>query len=171
MAGQPDSVGQCGVSSAWLLHRLAWPARRNARYCFGDVLFSGSDEIAASHCWIEIGRESSARRLVIDLTFVQFDQFSRFEKLRDRAVLCEYYEDLTERSIEYKAVSRRRFKELRSDAVWPRYQILKRATSPAWRKAVRSFYLTRMAPWFRSLTIHQRVSGAFGAGAIQYGAA
>jgi hypothetical protein len=162
LPGDPQSVGQCGVSSAWLMPRLRRSRRSQARYCFGDISFGADKDVAEFHCWVEIGDEASPRRLVIDLTFDQFDQFSRFEKLRDRSVLCEYYGDLTDRSIEYKAKSRRSLEELRGDSVWDRYKALDQATSPVWRKAFRSLHQA-MAVRSRSVTTQQQTSsGAAG---------
>jgi hypothetical protein len=134
---RPDasvSTGQCGVSSAWLLRRMSWSLRFRASYCIGDVLF-GEDEHddAKFHCWVEIGNASSARRLVIDLTCDQF------EKFRNTPVLCEPYLNLVDQSIQYKAASRMRFKDLRKDSVWDRFKVLDEATSRAWLKALRGF--------------------------------
>ncbi|TDW76136.1 hypothetical protein [Kribbella pratensis] len=166
LPGDPLSVGQCGVSSAWLMPRLRRSWRSQARYCFGDVRFGADKEIAAFHCWVEIGDEASPRRLVIDLTFDQFDQFSRFEKLSNRPVLCEYYGDLTNWSIEYKANSRRSLEELRGDSVWDRYTALDQATSPVWRKAFRSLHQA-MAVRSRSVTTQQQTSsGAAGSESV-----
>lgn len=128
---QPASHGQCGVTSAWVLRKLsrAWP---QAQYCVGDVLFGeGERDVAEFHCWVEIGHASSTERLVIDLTCDQF------EALRDFEVLCEDHGSLMDRSIEYKASSRRRFKELREDSVWGRLKVLKRAMRPTFLKTVR----------------------------------
>lgn len=157
LPGEPPSVGQCGVSSAWLMPRLRRSWRSQARYCFGDIWFGSDKDVAEFHCWVEIGDEASPRRLVIDLTFDQFDQFSRFETLRDSSVLCEYYGDLTDRSIEYKANSRRSLEELRGDSVWDRYKALDQATSPVWRKAFRSLHQA-MAVRSRSVTTQQQTS-------------
>lgn len=122
---QPASHGQCGVSSAWVLRRLGRPWRSAAYYCVGDVLFSeGEPDVAKFHCWVEIGDESSTKRLVIDLTCDQF------QALRDVSVLIEDHGTLMDRSIEYKASSRRRFKELRRDSVWARFKVLDQATKP-----------------------------------------
>ncbi|MFF0268624.1 hypothetical protein [Kribbella sp. NPDC004536] len=159
--GDPLSVGQCGVSSAWLMPRLRRSLRSQAHYCFGDIWFGANKDVAEFHCWVEIGDEASPRRLVIDLTFDQFDQFSRFETLRGRSVLCEYYGDLTNRSIEYKANSRRSLEELPGDSVWDRYEALDQATSPVWRKAFRSLHQA-MAVRSRSVTTEQTSSGAAG---------
>lgn len=117
------STGQCGVSSAWLLRRLGWSLRRRANYCVGYLCF-GADAAERSdlHCWIEVGGASSAQRLIIDVTA---DQFSR---LRHKPVLCERYEDLLHRSIQYQADARLTFRELRDDDVWRRYEVLAEAT-------------------------------------------
>jgi len=162
---RPASVGQCGASSAWLLRRLSRSWRFEASYCFGDVFFGGGEHgVAEFHCWVEIGTESSAERLVIDLTFDQFDEFDQFEMFRDRLVLCEPYRDLTARSIEYKAVSRRSLEELRDDSVWNRLEVLDQATSRAWLKVLRSLHRRTMMT-FRSRPViaqHQMSSGAAG---------
>lgn len=159
---QPASVGQCGATSAWLLRRLSWSWRFQANYCFGDVFFGGGEHgVAEFHCWVEIGTESSTERLVIDLTCDQFDQFEMF---RDRLVLCEPYRNLAARSIEYKAVSRRRLEELREDSVWNRLVVLDEATSRWWLKAFRSLQRKTMMT-FRSRPViaqHQVSSGAAG---------
>lgn len=147
---RPASVGQCGASSAWLLRRLNRSRRLQVSYCFGDVFFGGDEaDVARFHCWVEIGAESSSDRLVVDLTFDQFDQFAMF---KDRQVLCEPYRALAAWSIEYRAVSRRSLKELRDDSVWNRLEVLDQATSRAWLKALRSLK-RRMMMTFRSRTV------------------
>ncbi len=159
---RPASVGQCGASSAWLLRRLSRSWRSQASYCFGDVYFGGGEhDVAEFHCWVEIGTESSAERLVIDLTFDQFDQFEMF---RDRLVLCEPYRNLTAQSVEYKAVSRRSLEELRDDSVWKRLEVLDQATSRAWLKVFRGLRF-RMMMTSRSRPLiaqHQISSGTAG---------
>jgi hypothetical protein len=122
--GQSLSVGQCGASSAWLMRRLreSWPAE--AQYCFGSILLPQAE--VKFHCWVELGEESSATRLVIDLTC---DQFKEFRGLREHTVLCESYGALAVQSIQYQAQSRRNLHELRTDPVWPRLEALERATS------------------------------------------
>jgi hypothetical protein len=117
------SAGQCGVSSAWLLRRLGWLLRRRANYCVGHLCF-GADPAERSdlHCWIELGGASSTQRLIIDVTADQFTQ------LRHKPVLCERYEDLLRRSIQYQADARLTFRELRNDDVWRRYEVLAEAT-------------------------------------------
>ncbi|MGW6196678.1 hypothetical protein ACWF0M_11085 [Kribbella sp. NPDC055110] len=88
----------------------------------GDVVFHGSGGSRTElHCWIEYGNSSSTKRLVIDLTCDQF------EPLRNRPVLCASYESLIDDSIEYNALDRMRFRELRKDDVWARYQVLVKA--------------------------------------------
>ena len=117
------SEGQCGVSSAWVIRQLGWPFRWRARYCVGDVVFHGSGGSRSElHCWIEYGNSSSTKRLVIDLTCDQF------EPMRNRPVLCASYESLIDDSIEYNALGRMRFRQLRKDDVWRRYQVLVKAT-------------------------------------------
>ena len=119
----PRSVGQCGVSSAWVIRQFGWSFRRRARYCVGDVVFHGSGGSRSElHCWIEYGNASSTKRLVIDLTCDQF------EPMRNRPVLCASYKSLIDDSIEYNALGRMRFRELQKDDVWARYQLLVMAT-------------------------------------------
>jgi hypothetical protein len=145
---QPASHGQCGVSSAWLLRRLGRSWRSDAYYCVGDVLFGdGEPDVAEFHCWVEIGDESSAERLVVDLTCDQF------EALGDVSVLCEERGSLMDRSIRYEASSRRRFKELRDDSVWGRYKVLDQAISRTWLKSLCSLPL-RVIPF-----VHARDRG------------
>lgn len=113
---RPASAGQCGVSSAWLLHKLPWPLRARAMYCAGDIVVG--DQTLPFHCWIEIGDPSSARRWVIDLTCDQF------ELLADRVFVCDRHNTLLDLAIEYKALIRLSAQELRYDPVWRRTQLL-----------------------------------------------
>ncbi|MGW6275869.1 hypothetical protein [Kribbella sp. NPDC055071] len=122
---QPESHGQCGVSSAWLLRRMTRSWRSQARYCVGDVYFTaGERSVEKFHCWVEIGDESSPERLVIDLTSDQFKAFN------GESLVCEEHGRLISRSIEYRASSRRAFKQLRGDSVWGRFKVLDRSMKP-----------------------------------------
>lgn len=112
----PASAGQCGVSSAWLLHELPWLLRARSRYCVGDIVV-GNQKLRF-HCWIEIGNPTSAQRWVIDLTCDQY------ELLADRAFVCDRHNTLVDLDIEYKALVRLSAQELRSDPVWSRAQVL-----------------------------------------------
>jgi hypothetical protein len=115
------SFGQCGVTSAWLIPQLNWHRRWRATYCVGYVVFDGGrDGQSESHCWVEIRRP--AGRLVIDLTFDQFGYRDR------RKVLCAPHRKLLTESIEYRREGKMRFRHLRNDDVWQRYQILLEAT-------------------------------------------
>jgi len=142
-ADQPASHGQCGVSSAWVLNWLSESWRSAAYYCVGDVQFSADErDVAKFHCWVEIGDESSTRRLVIDLTCDQFQAF------RGVSVLIREHGSLMGRSIEYKASSRRRFEELHGDSVWARFEILEDAMRWPWLKTL--YRLPRRAVPFGS---------------------
>lgn len=134
-AERPASHGQCGVTSAWLLARLGEPWRAAARYCVGDVLFGGANgerDVEKYHCWVEIGDESSAQRLVIDLTCDQF------RAMKGVSVLVEDLDNLMHLSIEYQASTWWRFDELRGDSVWARLKVLDQATSQTWIKTLRT---------------------------------
>lgn len=111
---RPPSAGQCGATSAWLMHQLPWVLRIQARYCVGDIVVE--DQTLPFHCWIEIGR--SPGRWVIDVTCDQF------ELLADRAFVCDRHCRLSTLSIEYNAVLRLSARQLRSDPVWGRAQVL-----------------------------------------------
>ncbi|GAA3543310.1 hypothetical protein [Kribbella ginsengisoli] len=112
----PASHGQCGVSSVWLLKRLGWFNRTRAWYCCGDVRLKGNAVV--DHCWIEVGRPSSSRRLLIDITVDQFE-------LIDKAVLCHRVRDLASQEIVYEAMNRRRLSALtRNDEIWNRLEAL-----------------------------------------------
>ena len=126
MADKPVSRGQCGVSSAWILWKLgeSYRSMTGATYCYGDVIDHGSGETFEFHCWIEFGDEASAQRLVADVTSDQF------KVLHDTPVLLEPHDQLTERLIEYHAVSRWSFEELREDHVWSRFETLRQLTDP-----------------------------------------
>lgn len=117
----PASAGQCGVSSAWLLLVLPWYLRVRARYCVGDIVVHG--RTLEFHCWVEIGRASAPGRWVIDVTCDQF------ELLADRDFVCERHSSLVERSVEYRATSRQSARQLRSDPVWGRAQVLAQGMS------------------------------------------
>jgi|tagenome__1003787_1003787.scaffolds.fasta_scaffold20953738_4 hypothetical protein len=109
-------VGQCGVSSAWLLHELPWLLRVRSRYCVGDIRVC--DQTLQFHCWIELGNPTSARRWVIDLTCDQY------ELLSDRPFVCDRHGRLVDLAIEYRALLRLSAQELRHDPVWRRTEVL-----------------------------------------------
>lgn len=113
---EPASAGQCGVSSAWLLHQLPLHLRLRARYCVGDI-FVGDQELSF-HCWIEIGRPSAPARWVIDLTCDQFAQF------RNQPLICARHRTLARRSIDYRASVWLAERDLKLDPVWHRAQLL-----------------------------------------------
>jgi len=125
-ADRPASRGQCGVSSAWILWKLGerYRSMTGATYCYGDVFDGGTGETFEFHCWIEFGGEGSAQRLVADVTSDQF------KVLHDTPVLLERHDQLMDRSIEYRADSRRSFDELREDHVWSRFEALRQLTDP-----------------------------------------
>jgi hypothetical protein len=124
-ADQAASTGQCGVSSAWILWRFGRWYRFRAKYCYGDIIHGATDTTFEYHCWIEIGNAGSARRLVIDVTC---DQFKVFE---DTPVLLDRHARLLGQSIEYRAASRRSFRSLNTDHVWPRFETLRELTNPS----------------------------------------
>jgi hypothetical protein len=112
----PASAGQCGVSSAWLLHELPWLLRARSRYCVGDIIVA--DQTLQFHCWIEIGTPTSPHRWVVDLTCDQF------ELLADRAFVCDRHDTLVGLAIEYRALTRLSARDLRHDPVWGRAEVL-----------------------------------------------
>jgi hypothetical protein len=114
--GLPASAGQCGVSSAWLLHQLPLLLRARSRYCVGDILVG--NQTLPFHCWIEIGNSMDPERWVVDLTCDQY------ELLSDRAFVCDRHSTLTALAIEYKALLHLSARELRHDPVWRRTQLL-----------------------------------------------
>jgi hypothetical protein len=114
--GLPASSGQCGVSSAWLLHALPWLLRARSRYCVGDIIVG--NQTLQFHCWIEIGSPTSPDRWVVDLTCDQY------ELLSDRSVVCDRHSTLTALAIQYKALLRLTARELKHDPVWCRTEVL-----------------------------------------------
>jgi hypothetical protein len=114
-ADNPGPRGQCGVASVWLARELRTRFGIEATYCYGqlDVDIPGVQPVA-HHCWIEIGPESDASRLVVDLTC---DQATGL----DRQTLCEMHKDLASEGIRYGAVYRFRLDELKRDRVWFRF--------------------------------------------------
>ncbi|MFI5692505.1 hypothetical protein ACIA58_11740 [Kribbella sp. NPDC051586] len=114
--GLPASTGQCGVSSAWLLHELPLLLRARSRYCVGDILVG--NQTLQFHCWIEIGHPACPDRWVIDLTCDQY------ELLADRAFVCDRHSTLAALAIEYKALVHLSARELKHDPVWCRTQVL-----------------------------------------------
>lgn len=124
--GKPASRGQCGVTSAWLLHKLRqWQPEIRATYCYGDIV--SLDQTFGDHCWVEIKGAASPERWVIDLTCDQFDVF------KGEAVRCESYASLRRRSIEYQVISQLSYADLKRDLVWKRFKKLKyriRLSSP-----------------------------------------
>jgi len=119
----PESRGQCGVSSAWLVEKLRAADRSlELFYCYGDVLSTVYDEpVLPRHCWVEVGDEHDPGRLVIDLTGDQA------ESLRDYPVLCLPHDELIHRlRVDYQATHVRLDPdELRDDLVQRRLGILK----------------------------------------------
>lgn len=134
--GRPASAGQCGVSSAWLLHQLPLPLRSRARYCIGDIRVHS--QTLPSHCWIEVGRAGSSGRWVVDLTCDQY------ELLSDRAFICDRHDRLADLEIEYRAMVRLSAGELRADPVWRRTQVLAKGMT---RSFDRSSVLDAFAAW------------------------
>lgn len=79
-AGAPGSpVGQCGVTSAWLQHRLNADHGIATTLCRGAIYTAPRDLADAGHCWLEHDG------VVIDLTADQFGL---------PPVTCDTYEDL-----------------------------------------------------------------------------
>jgi hypothetical protein len=78
--GAPGSpVGQCGVTSAWLLQRLKRDHDLTTDYFQGSVWDAGRI-VAENHCWLE-----TPDGLVIDLTAGQFGQ---------EEVICDWWDCL-----------------------------------------------------------------------------
>lgn len=118
------SHGQCGVSSFWLIERLAAEHGIAASYCYGDVLSAkDGSAVLARHCWVEVGGDDEATRVIVDVTWDQVSGLSR------SSVLCEPHEQLmSQESIDYAARIRMSRDQLRTDpSFWDRFLALKKA--------------------------------------------
>lgn len=65
-------VGQCGVTSRWLLGRLERQYGLQAMYCCGKVSLPYGVGEREHHCWVEIGEPDDHCRIIVDLTVDQF---------------------------------------------------------------------------------------------------
>ena len=59
-------VGQCGVTSAWLMERLREDHGITTLFCAGSVVPIHYRTPPVDHCWLELG--TGPDRIVIDLT-------------------------------------------------------------------------------------------------------
>ena len=105
--------GQCGVSSAWLVHQLNSELGISADYCYGSL--RGTSDSIASHCWVEL--QFAEISTVIDLTS---DQASAFCE----PVVFEHESDLRQNGIFYESYVRMTLDELKYDSVWQRFSEL-----------------------------------------------
>jgi hypothetical protein len=108
-----SSLGQCGVSSAWLVHKFWSDFEVAADYCYGSLF--GKPATIPSHCWIEL--EVAGIKNIIDLTADQADGLYE-------SVLFELESTLRENEIRYECRTRTSLGELQYDPVWPRLRTL-----------------------------------------------
>lgn len=108
-----DPTGQCGVSSAWLVHQLDADFGVQATYCYGSLTIGDRVEVTiARHCWVEI--TCAADTFVIDLTA---DQAAGFD---ERIVFGAKQRLLSDHHLHYDARVRKSRQGLVDDDVWPR---------------------------------------------------
>lgn len=112
-----EPYGQCGVSSAWLVDRLASQLNTASRYCYGSLSFKDSESGIPSHCWVEI--EIDDNTYVIDLTA---DQAPGFEK----QIVFAADAELRAQGTYYRAEWRKSLDDLPADPVWERVQELRK---------------------------------------------
>jgi hypothetical protein len=113
-----DPKGQCGVSSVWLARQLRTDFGVEATYCYGDLEFADpTRKPVHHHCWIEVGEEDDASRIVIDLTCDQAESVSE-------PVLSAEHTKLVERGMKYIARTRLSLDEIPLDRVWHRFNVL-----------------------------------------------
>lgn len=114
-AGAPGSpVGQCGVTSAWLQHRLNADHGIATTYCVGAVWVGGW---SPEHCWLEIPH---AYPVVVDLTGDQFGL---------DPVVCDTRVTLNDAGIYYAADRRLSAAEVAADPAYKRLAVLEGALS------------------------------------------
>lgn len=110
-SGNP--TGQCGVSSAWLVHRLYADFGIAGTYCYGSLAIGDPAEVMiARHCWVELSW--AAVVYVIDLTADQAPGFN------ERIVFGPKGRLLSDEHLHYDARMRKSRQELIDDDVWPR---------------------------------------------------
>lgn len=111
--GAGDPTGQCGVSSAWLVHQLCADFGLQAMYCYGSLTIGDPVDVTiARHCWVELN--CAAKTFVIDVTA---DQATGF----DERIVCGPKERLlSSQRLSYDARVRKSQQELVDDDVWPR---------------------------------------------------
>jgi len=110
-ASPGSPVGQCGVTSAWLQHRLNLDHGIATQYCVGTVWIN--DKWTPEHVWLEI---PDVFRTVVDITG---DQFGLPE------VVCGTYLELTQLGAHYTCTkSRTSFPD---KSVLPRLRLLEEA--------------------------------------------
>lgn len=116
------SVGQCGVSSAWLTIELQRRFGWDSEYCFGDVVTrpDPSDGLE-HHCWVEIVDASTAERWVVDVTC---DQIQRF---RGHPILLREHSELRACDVDYVSSSRIVASQVRRSAIGHRLDALESA--------------------------------------------
>ncbi len=111
--GEPD--GQCGVTSAWLLRRLAEDHGITALFAEGTAYHLGDDD-ELDHCWLEIG--DGWNRIIVDLTADQIDG------LRDRPIVCATSAELCGELISYIPKQRLTAEQLAADPIQGRLAVL-----------------------------------------------
>ncbi|MEW9529728.1 hypothetical protein [Microbispora sp. NPDC049125] len=124
--------GQCGVASVWLTRKLQTDLLLDPTYCYGRLRFDRDDlDDVSHHCWVEIGRPSDPRRLVVDLTGdLAGDRAAGRQGAGDRGdgaagpVVMGEHHALRSRGVRYEPVSRLRLDELPRDRVWLRFLAL-----------------------------------------------
>jgi hypothetical protein len=121
--GGPASLGQCGVTSAWLIVVLAEVHGVRANYCYGDVLsFPDPARSLRDHCWLEVAESGDSGRTIIDLTCDQSQTFSGVSVLCSSfGAICDEY------GVAYTPKARLTIDELDKDEVQPRLRNLVKA--------------------------------------------
>jgi hypothetical protein len=116
------SVGQCGVSSAWLVLELSQRFGFDAEYCYGDVVSrNDAAKRLTHHCWVEIEDAVTAEPWVVDITCEQIEHFQA------QRVLLALHRVLRAQDVVYTSHSRLKASEVRSSPIGTRLAALDRA--------------------------------------------
>jgi hypothetical protein len=122
------SVGQCGVTSAWLVLELSRRFGLVADYCVGDVMSRADPRKRLNHqCWVELRSADCTEAWIVDLTCDQIQCFA------DQRVLVAEQRTLRGDDIDYVAHTRLKGSQLADSSIRHRLEALDRAVAPRCR--------------------------------------